>query len=93
MGLLSYFYVAVTVWNVLLFVMYGIDKFKAKHHMWRISEFMLIAPAYIFASFGAMLGMIVFNHKTSKVKFRILVPLSFIFNVICAIAIKKWMLL
>ena len=88
--MLTYFYIFVLVWNLVLFSMYGIDKFKARHHKWRISEFMLIAPSYIFASFGAMLGMIVFNHKTSKAKFRILVPLAFVFNVICAIAIKKW---
>ena len=91
--MLKYFYIAVLIINSVLFLMYGIDKFRARHNMWRISEFILIAPAYIFASFGAMLGMIVFNHKTSKPKFRILVPLSFIFNVICAIAIKKWLLL
>lgn len=91
--MLKYFYIAVLIINSVLFLMYGIDKFRARHNMWRISEFMLIAPAYIFASFGAMLGMIVFNHKTIKPKFRILVSLSFIFNVICAIAIKKWLLL
>lgn len=89
--MLSYFYIAVLVLNSILFIAYGIDKYKARHHKWRISEFMLIAPAYIFASFGAMLGMIVFNHKTSKVKFRVLIPLSFVFNVICAIAIKQGM--
>ena len=88
--MLNYFYIATLAWNSMLFIMYGIDKYKARHRKWRISEFMLIAPAFIFASFGAMLGMIVFNHKTSKTKFRILVPLSFVFNVICAIAIKKW---
>lgn len=88
--MLNYFYIAVLVWNFILFVMYGIDKYKAQHKKWRISEFMLIAPSYIFASFGAMLGMIVFNHKTSKPKFRIFIPLAFVFNVICAIAIKKW---
>lgn len=91
--MLTYFYIFVLAWNLVLFSMYGIDKFKARHQKWRISEFMLIAPSYIFASFGAMLGMIVFNHKTSKAKFRILVPLAFVFNVICAIAIKKWLLL
>lgn len=91
--MLKYFYFAVLIINLIIFIMYGIDKFKARHKKWRISEFMLIAPAYIFASFGAMLGMIVFNHKTSKTKFRILIPLSFLFNVICAIAIKRWMLL
>ncbi len=88
--MLKCFYIAVLIWNGVLFITYGIDKYRARHRKWRVSEFMLIAPAYIFASFGAMLGMIIFNHKTSKTKFRILVPLSFVFNVICAIAIKKW---
>lgn len=90
MELINYFFAAVIIWNCVLFILYGIDKYKAKHRKWRISEFMLIAPSYIFASIGAMLGMIIFNHKTSKTKFRVLIPLSFVFNIICIIAIKKW---
>lgn len=91
MGLKEYIYLALLIWNAVLFFMYGIDKYKARRRKWRISEFMLIAPAYIFASLGAMLGMIVFNHKTSKTKFRILIPLAFVFNIVCVAAIKKQM--
>lgn len=87
----DYFCIAVAILNAAVFITYGIDKYRARRRKWRISEFMLIAPAYIFASLGAMLGMIIFNHKTSKPKFRILIPLAFVFNLICIIATKKWM--
>ncbi len=88
--MINYLLSAALAWNCVVFILYGIDKYKAKHRKWRISELMLVASAYIFASIGAMLGMIVFNHKTSKTKFRVLIPLSFVFNIICIIAIKKW---
>ena len=48
----------------------------------RISENALIFPAFLFGSTGAMLGMIIFNHKTSKIKFRICIPLSVIVNIL-----------
>lgn len=93
MELIFYINIFVAIWNFIVFIMYGVDKYKATHRKYRISEFALIAPSFIFASLGAMLGMIVFNHKTSKTKFRIFIPLAFIFNIICIIALKRWALL
>ena len=69
------------IWNTLVFLIYGADKLKAKKGKRRIRETVLVFPAFIMASVGAMLGMIIFNHKTSKTKFRILIPLSFIENI------------
>lgn len=71
------------LWNFFVFSLYGADKYKAVHQKYRISESILIAPAFFLAAFGAMLGMIIFNHKTSKIKFRVLIPLAFIINIIC----------
>lgn len=73
------------VWNVIVVLFYGIDKQRAKKRAWRISESGLIIPAFLFASVGAMLGMILFNHKTSKMKFRLLIPLAFVLNVLFVI--------
>ncbi|MGM9551037.1 MAG: DUF1294 domain-containing protein [Clostridia bacterium] len=78
------------VWNIFVFFLYGTDKLLAKKRKHRIRESTLILLSYLFASLGAMLGMIVFNHKTSKVKFRVLIPLSFIFNIICALVFCKF---
>lgn len=78
------------VWNIIVFFMYGIDKLKAKRSKWRISENALIVPAFLLGGLGAAFGMIVFNHKTSKIKFRILVPLAFIVNIAFLIAVYMY---
>ena len=50
--------------NVVTFVVYGIDKWKAKQGSWRISEATLLLLAVIGGSIGALLGMQVWHHKT-----------------------------
>ncbi len=74
-------YYIILVWNAFSMLLYGIDKVKAKKRSWRISETALIVPAFLLGGTGAILGMVLFNHKTSKMKFRILVPLAFLFNI------------
>ena len=66
------------IWNVAVMIIYGIDKMLAKMHKRRISEMGLLACAFLFGGCGAIFGMVLFNHKTSKIKFRILVPIAFI---------------
>lgn len=72
---------AVIAWNIITFVMYGIDKRKAKKSKWRISESNLLAVAFLMGGIGALLGMTVFRHKTKHFKFRLLVPLAVIVNI------------
>ena len=50
--------------NVVTFLVYGIDKWKAKQGSWRISEATLLILAVIGGSIGALLGMKVWRHKT-----------------------------
>jgi len=61
--------------NVVTFLLYGIDKFKAQHVRWRIPESVLIGFAVIGGSIGAWLGMMIWRHKTQHKKFRYGVPL------------------
>lgn len=70
----------VSVWNIYVFFLYGFDKMRAKKEGRRIRERTLIICSYAFGSVGAMFGMVVFNHKTAKPKFRAFVPLSVILN-------------
>ena len=64
------------VWsNLAAFLVYGIDKRRAKRHEWRISERTLLGLAAIGGSVGALAGMYLFRHKTRKMKFVIGVPL------------------
>lgn len=64
--------------NVITFIVYGIDKLKAKKHLWRIHESTLLLLAAIGGSIGAWLGMMMWRHKTKHLKFRFGIPLIII---------------
>ena len=56
--------------NVFAFILYGIDKLKAKKSKWRVPESTLIGIAIIGGSIGAWSGMKVWHHKTLHKKFK-----------------------
>ena len=61
--------------NIVTFLVYGIDKWKAKQGSWRISGAFLMILAVIGGSIGALLGMKVWHHKTMHKKFKYGLPL------------------
>lgn len=61
--------------NIVTFLVYGMDKLKAKQGSWRISEATLLILAIIGGSIGALLGMKVWRHKTQHKKFKYGLPL------------------
>ena len=61
--------------NVVTFLVYGIDKWKAKQSKWRIPEATLLLLAVIGGSVGAWLGMKTWHHKTMHKKFKYGLPL------------------
>lgn len=67
--------------NVAAFAAFGWDKYCAKNGRWRIPEIVLLALAALGGSAGALLGMVVFNHKTRKLKFNLTVPVLLILQV------------
>lgn len=81
----------VTVWllfiNLLAFVLFGTDKFKAKRHAWRISEAALLATAVLGGGAGALLGMRLFHHKTRHPKFAIGVPVILILELLLGLVL------
>ena len=76
--------------NLIAFFLYGIDKWKAIHHKWRIPEAHLIL-AGVFGIFGAVLGMLLFRHKIRKPKFYIGLPAIFILELVCVILYMKYL--
>jgi uncharacterized membrane protein YsdA (DUF1294 family) len=69
--------------------MFGLDKYFAIKHKYRISEKKLLLLSLIGGSLGAILGMNIFRHKTKKSKFVILVPFIFIVEAIIYIYFFK----
>ena len=67
--------------NITSFLLYGIDKFKAKKNLWRISEATLLTMAAIGGSIGAWAGMRLWHHKTMHKKFKYGIPLISIMQI------------
>lgn len=78
------------VWNLITFIMMGIDKSRAKADKRRISEKMLLTSSFVMGAAGITAGALVFHHKTRKFKFQILVPLSIIVNIAIIYALTHY---
>ena len=61
--------------NIVALTLMGADKRKAKKHAWRISEKALFLSALAGGSVGALLGMLLFRHKTKHWYFVVGMPL------------------
>ena len=73
--------------NITTFLLYGIDKYKAKKNRWRIPEATLLTVAAIGGSIGAWAGMRVWHHKTMHKKFKYGIP----FIIITQIAVLVYL--
>ncbi|MDD7029727.1 hypothetical protein CIK97_03755 [Prevotella sp. P3-120] len=71
--------------NIVTFILYGIDKYKAKKGKWRISEATLLTMAAIGGSIGAWAGMRLWHHKTMHKKFKYGIPVIIILQVALAV--------
>lgn len=60
--------------NLVGFALMGIDKYKAKKHLWRIPEKTLFLSSVLGGSIGTLAGMYVFHHKTKHWYFVIGMP-------------------
>ena len=87
---MRYFIIGIATYIVLVnltaFVLYGVDKQKAKKHLWRIPEATLIGVALLGGSVGALTGMRVFHHKTRHIKFYVGIPVILVVQLICITA-------
>ena len=75
--------------NIITFLVYGIDKWKAKQGIGRISEATLLILAVIGGSIGALLGMQVWHHKTMHKKFKYGLPLILLAQIAIIYFINK----
>ena len=73
--------------SLLAFLLFAIDKAKARRHRWRIPEAVLLGVAACGGGLGALLGMQLCRHKTRHIKFLLGVPLCVLLN-----AVVVWLL-
>ena len=78
--------------NIVTFVVFGLDKLLAKHPRLRqrVPEKNLLLLAVVGGSVGALLGMLVFRHKTLHRVFRVGVPVILAVQLLLAAAIALY---
>ena len=67
------------------FTVYGVDKAKARRGAWRVPEKTLFLLPLLGGSVGALLGMLVFRHKTKHWYFVVGMPLILVCQAALAI--------
>ena len=76
--------------NVIVMLLFGYDKMRAREGGWRVSEKTLLLAAFV-APFGAAYGMRRYHHKTRHSKF-LLVYLFMLFQIALAVYLAYYLL-
>lgn len=76
----KYYIIFLCVMSVISFIMYGVDKRKAKKGKWRTKEKTLIISMWLGGAYGGLMGMTFFHHKTQKWYFWLNGMLSFLLH-------------
>ena len=77
----DYIYYYLLAVNILAFVLFGVDKQKARRNKWRIPEKTLFLSALLGGGAGAIIGMYFFHHKTRHWYFVMGMPMILIAEV------------
>ena len=72
---LTFIEIAILVVNTVAFLAYMVDKILAKLGWRRIPESFLILLGVCFGATGAYFSMLLFRHKTKKLKFSLTMPI------------------
>lgn len=72
--------IAYVIWNIVVMLVFGLDKLLAKMDAWRISEKTLFMLAALLGAAGAWAGMRIFRHKTRHNSFVYGIPLLALVN-------------
>ncbi|MFY9902778.1 MAG: DUF1294 domain-containing protein [Trichococcus sp.] len=62
--------------NIVLFILMGVDKKKARQRAWRIPERNLLLLGFFGGGLGGLLGMHHFRHKTKHMSFKVVFTLG-----------------
>ncbi len=72
----------VLVINIVGLILTGMDKRKARRGSRRISERALFLVALLFGSVGVLTGMLLFHHKTRKLRFTLGIPILLVLQLV-----------
>lgn len=75
------------IMNIIGYAIMGVDKAKAKQHVWRIPEATLFSIAILGGSVGSIFGMFHFRHKTKHWYFVAGMPIIFFVQLAIAVSL------
>jgi uncharacterized membrane protein YsdA (DUF1294 family) len=89
---LAWTWLAFTAVNIATFLLYGADKLSAIIGIRRVPERVLQGTAFFFGSPGALAGMWLFRHKTSKVSFQFVLAGVILVQILIILAVQRYFL-
>lgn len=66
------------LYNLIVLIIYALDKWKARRGQWRISEATLLTLALLGGAAGGCLGIYWLRHKSRKPRFYVGVPVMLV---------------
>jgi uncharacterized membrane protein YsdA (DUF1294 family) len=76
-SIISFYFIA---FCLVTFLLWGMDKYRARVNQWRIPERTLLLLTFLGGSMGALAGMLVFRHKIRKPLFWVVVVAGCVFQ-------------
>ena len=83
------FIIVLILFSLLTFILYGYDKARAASRQSRIKERTLLGLAALGGAVGAILGQLIFRHKTKKIYFDVVNITSLLLEIIVLVLMIK----
>lgn len=68
--------------NLITFILYGVDKRRARKGQWRIPEKTLLLGTWLLGGVGAFAAMRMFRHKTKHIAFAVSAPVGAVLSLL-----------
>lgn len=81
--------IAVAVMSVISFILYAVDKAKARQKAWRTPEKVLLLSSFLLGAPGGYAAMLVFRHKTKHWYFQVVNLVSLTLQIAVLIILFK----
>lgn len=79
--------------NLISFILFFLDKQKAKRDRWRIQEKTLHTASFLGGVFGSIAAMLLFHHKTKKPGFVAITFVALLFNIFIYYKLYNYLIL